>query len=129
LTEQAIGEVLQVCADRGAAGVIATNTTLARDHLAAPDAARAAEPGGLSGAPLADRARQVVAFVHRQAGGRLPVIGVGGITRPEDAVRLRDAGASLVQLYTGFVYHGPALVRAVARRLATRSSRGTGADG
>jgi dihydroorotate dehydrogenase len=118
LSEAAIGEVLQVCADRGAAGVIATNTTLARDGVAPPDEPLVTEAGGLSGRPLAERVRQVVAFVHRQTGGALPVIGVGGITCPDDAARLRDVGASLVQLYTGFVYHGPALVRATARRLA-----------
>ncbi len=60
----------------------------------------------------------MVAFVHRRTGGALPVIGVGGIMHPDDALRLRDAGAALVQLYTGFIYHGPALVRGAARRLA-----------
>lgn len=118
LSEAAIAEALQVCTDRGAAGVIATNTTLARDGVAPPDEPLAAEAGGLSGRPLAERVRQVVSFVHRQTGGTLPVIGVGGITHPDDAARLRDAGASLVQLYTGFIYHGPALVRAAAGRLA-----------
>lgn len=118
LSDHAIADLLQVCLDRGAAGVIATNTTLARAGLAAADRPRAGEPGGLSGAPLRERARQVVEFVHRQTGGALPVIGVGGISSAEDAARLCDAGASLVQLYTGFVYHGPALVRAVARQLA-----------
>jgi dihydroorotate dehydrogenase len=119
LTDPAIGEVLQVCTDRGAAGVVATNTTVRRDRVAGPDTALAGEPGGLSGRPLATRAREVVRLVHRETGGALPVIGVGGVTAPEDAARMRDAGASLVQLYTGFVYHGPALVRASARRLAT----------
>ena len=118
LTDEAVADVLQVCTDRGAAGVIATNTTLSRDGLASADAPRAAEAGGLSGRPLAARARDVVAFIHRETGGALPVIGVGGITHPDDAARLRDAGAPLVQLYTGFIYHGPALVRAAARRLA-----------
>ncbi len=118
LTDEAVADVLQVCTDRGAAGVIATNTTLSRDGLAPADAPRAAEAGGLSGRPLAARAREVVAFIHRHAGDALPVIGVGGITHPDDAARLRDAGAPLVQLYTGFIYHGPALVRAAARRLA-----------
>jgi dihydroorotate dehydrogenase len=117
LTEPAIAEVLQVCVDRGAAGVVATNTTVSRDGLAPGDAERAAgEAGGLSGRPLRARAREVVAFVHREAGGALPVIGVGGIGDVDDAARLFDAGASLVQLYTGFVYHGPALVRAIARQ-------------
>jgi dihydroorotate dehydrogenase len=118
LTDHALGELLEVCTDRGAAGIIATNTTTARSGLAPADAACAGEPGGLSGRPLTARAREVVGFVHRQTGGGLPVIGVGGIMTPDDAARMADAGASLVQLYTGFVYHGPALVRAAARRLA-----------
>jgi dihydroorotate dehydrogenase len=118
LTDEAMAEVLQVCTDRGAAGVIATNTTLSRDGIARRDARWAGEAGGLSGRPLAARAREVVAFVRRHTAGALPVIGVGGIMHPDDAARLRDAGADLVQLYTGFIYHGPALVRSCARRLA-----------
>lgn len=114
LTEPAIAELLEVCLARGAAGVIATNTTLSRDGLAPADRPRAEEAGGLSGRPLAERARQVVSFVHTETGGRLPVIGVGGIMDPDDGARMFDAGASLVQLYTGFVYRGPALPRAVA---------------
>jgi dihydroorotate dehydrogenase len=110
LTEPAIGEVLEVCAEYGAAGVIATNTTLAREGVAGPDAI---EAGGLSGRPLAERAREVVAFVHKES--NLPVVGVGGIIDPDDAARMFDAGASLVQLYTGFVYRGPGLVRAINR--------------
>lgn len=115
LTEPAIAELLEVCLAYGAAGVIATNTTLARDGLAAADQPRASETGGLSGRPLTERARRVVHFVHGEAGGALPIIGVGGIVDADDAARLFDAGASLVQLYTGFIYRGPALVRAVAR--------------
>ena len=122
LTEPAIAEVLEVCLERGAAGVIATNTTLARDGLAPGDAPRAAEAGGLSGRPLTARAREVVAFVHRETGGALPVIGVGGLLDPDDADRMFDAGASLVQLYTGFIYRGPGLVRAIARRAAARTA-------
>jgi dihydroorotate dehydrogenase len=119
LAAPAIAEILDVCLARSAAGVIATNTTVGRYGLAAADADRGTETGGLSGRPLAARAREVVAFVHRETGGRLPIIGVGGITRADDAARLFDAGASLVQLYTGFIYHGPALVRAIARTAAT----------
>jgi len=115
LTDHAVAEVLAVCSDRGAAGVIATNTTLGRDGLAPPDAGRAGEAGGLSGRPLTARAREVVAFVHRETCGALPVIGVGGVLDPADAARLFDAGASLVQLYTGFIYRGPALVSHIAR--------------
>ena len=125
LTEPAIAEVLEVCLEYGAAGVIATNTTLARDGLAAADQARAGEAGGLSGRPLSEKAHKVVHFVHTETGGRLPIIGVGGIMTADDASRLFDAGASLVQLYSGFIYQGPALVRAAAR---TRTARAVPAD-
>ncbi len=115
LTEPAIAELLEVCLSYGAAGVIATNTTLARDGLAVADQPRAVEAGGLSGRPLTELSRKVVHFVHQETGGALPIIGVGGIVDPDDATRLFDAGASLVQLYTGFIYKGPGLVRSVAR--------------
>ncbi|HEX5120568.1 MAG TPA: quinone-dependent dihydroorotate dehydrogenase [Pseudonocardiaceae bacterium] len=115
LTDSAVAELLDVCTDHGVAGVIATNTTLSRDGIATPDVATGSQTGGLSGRPLGDRARQVVEFVHRETGGALPVIGVGGIAAVDDALRMLDAGAGLVQLYTGFVYGGPALVRAISR--------------
>ncbi|MBO3741035.1 quinone-dependent dihydroorotate dehydrogenase [Actinoplanes flavus] len=115
LTETAIAELLEVCLEHGAAGIIATNTTLSRDGLAASDRHLASEAGGLSGAPLTARAREVVRFVHTESGGRLPIIGVGGIMSADDASRMFDAGAALVQLYSGFIYQGPDLVLAVAR--------------
>jgi dihydroorotate dehydrogenase len=121
LTDAAVAELLEVSLEYGAAGVIATNTTLARDGLAAADQPRAAETGGLSGRPLTERARTVVRFIHTETGGRLPIIGVGGIMEADDASRLFDAGASLVQLYSGFIYKGPALVRAAARAGAGRA--------
>lgn len=120
LADSAIAELLATCAEHGVAGVIATNTTLSRAGLNPRDIVRGGQPGGLSGRPLAARVREVVAFVHRESGGRMPVIGVGGILAPEDAVRLIDAGAALVQLYTGLVYRGPALVRDTVRALAER---------
>ncbi|WP_433294949.1 quinone-dependent dihydroorotate dehydrogenase [Actinoplanes sp. CA-030573] len=123
LTEPAIAELLEVCLSHGAAGVIATNTTLARDGLAPADQPRAAEAGGLSGRPLTEKARKVVHFVHTETGGRLPIIGVGGIMTPDDATRMLDAGAALVQLYSGFIYHGPGLVRGVAKAAAAYRER------
>lgn len=116
LTWPQVDEVLQVASDAGVAGVIATNTTLAREGLAAADAGLADEPGGLSGRPLTDRAREVVAYVAAHTD--LPVIGSGGVMGADDARSLLDAGARLIQLYTGFIYAGPALIRAVDEEVA-----------
>lgn len=104
-------ETLAVINDSGAAGIIATNTTLSRDHLAPADRVLGEQAGGLSGAPLTERALRFVEDVA--AGTRLPVIGVGGIMTPGDASRMFDAGARLVQLYTGFIYEGTALIRGI----------------
>jgi dihydroorotate dehydrogenase len=118
LSDSALGELLEVCAEHGVAGIIATNTTLRREGIAPGEAAPAGETGGLSGRPLASRALHVVRLVREQAGDRLPIIGVGGLDNPDDALRMSDAGASLVQLYTGFALHGPGLVRKISRALA-----------
>lgn len=120
LDDAAIGELLGVCEEHRVAGVIATNTTAGRFGVAAVDAVIAREAGGLSGRPLTLRAREVVRLIHRETGGRLPVIGVGGILSVEDALRMFDAGAALIQLYTGLVYRGPDLVRGI--NLAVRAT-------
>ena len=96
-------------------GVIATNTTIARDkvaHLPHGD-----EIGGLSGAPLTEVATDVTAKFVKALGGKLPVIGVGGIISGQDAVDKINAGAALVQIYSGFIYQGPALIAAAAKRI------------
>jgi dihydroorotate dehydrogenase len=112
LTDHALGELIEVCAENRVAGLIATNTTLSREGLADAETGLGAQAGGLSGGPLTERAREVVTFITKRT--ELPVIGVGGILAPDDALRLLDSGASLVQLYTGFIYGGPGLVRAIA---------------
>lgn len=111
-----LGAIIEVCMARGVAGLIATNTTIARDGLSRP----CAEAGGLSGPPLHARAVRIVRQVHRLAGERLPIVGCGGIRNLADAQEFFDAGASLVQLYTGFIYQGPGLVRHLVRGLARR---------
>ncbi|MGB3442804.1 MAG: quinone-dependent dihydroorotate dehydrogenase [Actinophytocola sp.] len=116
LTDEAIGEVLEVCVAHRVAGLIATNTTLSREGLAPGDEPRGAEAGGMSGRPLTARALEVVTFVAKETNGGLPIIGVGGIHTADDALRMLDAGAALVQLYTGFIYHGPGLVRQINHR-------------
>jgi dihydroorotate dehydrogenase len=115
LTDDALAELLEVCDAHQIDGLIATNTTLARDGIAPTDTPLAAQPGGLSGRPLTSRARDVVAFISKHTNANLPIIGVGGIHTPDDARRLLDAGAILLQLYTGLIYQGPNLVRKINR--------------
>ena len=99
----------------GIDGVIATNTTVARDHVAGHR--YAGEAGGLSGRPLADGSNRVIARLRSMLGPQFPIIGVGGVMAGADAVAKRAAGADLVQLYTGLVYRGPVLVPEVAAAL------------
>jgi dihydroorotate dehydrogenase len=113
LDQTALEDLLVVCTEGGAEGLIATNTTLARDGLRPSDPASAAETGGLSGAPLAARARAVVRFLAERTS--LPIIGVGGIVSRDDGQAMLDAGASLIQIYTGYIYRGPNLVAELNR--------------
>jgi dihydroorotate dehydrogenase len=113
LDAAALADVVAVCLARGVDGLIATNTTLARDGLAHP-----CPEGGLSGRPLQSRAVQVVRQLRALAGDRLPIVGCGGIAMPDDAQRFLDAGATLLQVYTGFIYEGPLLARRLAQALA-----------
>jgi dihydroorotate dehydrogenase subfamily 2 len=123
LTEQAIDELLGVCTDVGVAGIIATNTTIGRGGLAPADERLAGEAGGLSGRPLTEISAKTVAHIYAETGGALPIIGVGGILDPSDGARLLDAGASLVQIYTGLIYRGPGLIRQTNRHLAGQGLR------
>jgi dihydroorotate dehydrogenase len=102
-------------------GAIATNTTLSREFV--EDSPVAKEPGGVSGAPLRTKSTEVLRRLCESLGGRLPVIGVGGILSGRDALEKLDAGASLVQLYTGLVYRGPDLVREVVEAVLNRERR------
>jgi dihydroorotate dehydrogenase len=110
LTDEAIAELLEVCDAHQVSGLVATNTTLSRDGLAPADQHLAHEAGGLSGKPLTERAREVVRFVSKETDGRLPIIGVGGIASVDDAKRMLDAGADLLQIYTAFIFEGPGLI-------------------
>jgi dihydroorotate dehydrogenase len=120
LTDSALAELLQVCSDHAVAGIIATNTTIARTGLAGVDAALIEQAGGLSGVPLRERAREVVRFIT--AHSPLPVIGVGGISTADDAAAMFAAGASLIQLYSGLVFAGPLLIRRLLRSMLQRAA-------
>jgi len=111
-----VDAVLGVIADYKLDGVIATNTTLARPG----PWAGVSEAGGLSGAPLARRSTQLIGYLAQATGGKLPIIGVGGITDVRSAAAKLDAGATLVQVYTGLIYRGPFFAAELARGLADR---------
>lgn len=116
LTFPQIDDVLGLVTELRLDGVIATNTTLARPgHFAT-----VTEAGGLSGRPLRARSTEIVGYIARATGGRLPIIGVGGIDDAESAGEKIDAGATLVQIYTGWVFRGPLLARELARALAMK---------
>ena len=115
--EQLCNTLRQCCMNNGASvdnawGVIATNTTLSRDAVQGMEHAN--ETGGLSGAPVRQASNRVIRYVRQQLGPQFPIIGVGGVMQPEDAVEKIQAGADLVQIYTGLIYAGPALVPACA---------------
>jgi dihydroorotate dehydrogenase len=120
LTDDAVRGVARVLVAQKMDAVIATNTTLARD--AVEGLAHADEAGGLSGAPLFERATEVVRVLARALDGALPIVGVGGIDSGERAAAKIEAGASLVQIYTGLIYRGPALVRDCAKATAKAST-------
>jgi dihydroorotate dehydrogenase len=110
LSDEDLAQVVEVARAGGAAGLVATNTTIRRDGLRAP----IDEAGGLSGRPLRERATQVIRRVRQLAGPAVPIIGVGGIFTAADAYAKIRAGASLVQLYTGMIFEGPRLARRIA---------------
>ncbi len=118
LTDPQVEEAVGIAAEEGIAGIIATNTTVSREGLRTPrETVEAMGAGGISGAPVHRRAVEVVGRVWRAAGGRLPVVGVGGVFTAADAWEMVRAGASLVQVWTGFVYRGPGIAREINRGL------------
>jgi dihydroorotate dehydrogenase len=115
LADADLPDVVGVIQENGANGIIVSNTTLARDNL--KDQTFAQRTGGLSGRPLFDRATRMLARVYRLTDGKLPLIGVGGIDSGETALAKIEAGASLIQLYTGLVFEGPGLIGRIKRAL------------
>ncbi len=112
LTDEQLDDIIEIVAETHIDGIIATNTTISREMIFATPMRRVERmgAGGLSGSLLTERATEVIRYLHDRSGGAFPIIGVGGIMTPEDAIEKLEAGASLVQLYTGFIYEGPALV-------------------
>ncbi len=122
LSDAQLQDIIEIISSTGTDGVIATNTTLSREGLVS-EPELCGETGGLSGRPLERRSTEVIRFLYENSKGAFPIIGVGGIHSPEDALEKLDAGASLVQLWTGFVYEGPSLVRRINEALLKRMDR------
>ena len=114
LTKEKILEILEVIDTNNIDGIIATNTTIDYPNLKSKNKN---EIGGLSGAPLYDKSNEVISFISKKTNGKLPIIGVGGISTPEQAVKKIEAGAHLIQLYTGIIYEGPGIVRKINKKL------------
>lgn len=114
LTNDQLSDIIDIVITTKIAGVIATNTTLSREGLQSENRH---EMGGMSGKPLAKRATEVIRYLAEKSNHAFPIIGVGGIHSAEDALEKLEAGASLVQLYTGFIYEGPALIRNINKAI------------
>jgi len=118
LNDQQIDETLNVVAKCNVDGVIAVNTTVSRNNLKTQaDRVKKIANGGLSGKPIKERSLEVIKYISNKTEGKLPIIGIGGIESPQDALDKIDAGASLVQVYTGFIYSGPGLAKQINKFL------------
>ncbi len=118
LNNSQLDDIIAIVKNTEIDGLIATNTTISRDHLTMePDEIEEIGNGGLSGKPLAERATEVINYIANKSKRAFPIIGVGGIHSPEDAKEKLAAGASLIQIYTGFVYEGPAIIKKINKSL------------
>ena len=114
LTDEQLLDIIDIVNETKIAGVIATNTTISRDGLTSDNKT---EIGGLSGKPLTKRSTEVIRFLSEKSNKSFPIIGVGGIHTADDAIEKLNAGAALVQLYTGFIYEGPQLIKDINKKL------------
>ena len=119
LTDSQLLDIIDIVAETQIAGIIATNTTIARRDL---KSVNKGELGGLSGRPLKNQSTEVIRFLSEKSDRAFPIIGVGGIHSAKDALEKLDAGASLVQVYTGFIYEGPGLIKKINKKILERSS-------
>ena len=118
LTNEQLLDIIDIINETKIAGVIATNTTLSREGLQSENKA---EMGGLSGKPLTNRSTEVIRFLSEKSNKSFPIIGVGGIHSADDAIEKLNAGASLVQLYTGFIYEGPSLIKKINEQILSNN--------
>lgn len=118
LDNKQLDDVIDIFYSTGIDAVIATNTTIQRKNLSTdPGKVKQIGEGGLSGKPLKQRSTEIIRYLSRKSNGQIPIIGVGGIMTAEDAIEKLSAGATLVQIYTGFIYNGPAFVKKINKQI------------
>lgn len=119
LSHQQLDEIIDYSLRSGIDGIVAGNTTRSRDGLTTISKEKIEEigNGGMSGAPIYQKNLALVKYVHEKSGGKLPIVGVGGIMSPEQAQEMLDAGASLIEIYSGFIYEGPSLIKRIIKHL------------
>lgn len=125
LSNDQLDDIVDLLMEEGGGidGVVAINTTISREGLQTDEKeVREIGHGGLSGAPLHERALEVIRYIHEKTEGRFPIIGAGGILSEEDALAMLDAGADLIQVYTGFIYNGPSFVKRICKRIIEREN-------
>ena len=121
LTDEQLSDIIEIVQETHIAGVIATNTTIGREGLVSDNQK---ETGGLSGKPLKGRSTEVIRFLSEKSNHAFPIIGVGGIFSETDALEKLEAGASLIQLYTGFIYEGAGLIKRINKQLIANVNKG-----
>ncbi len=123
LNDHQLDETLEIVSKLKIDGIVATNTTVSREGLKTPEKKiEAIGSGGMSGSPITRKSLEVVRQIHNKTSGSVPIIAVGGIMSVKDAINMLEAGATLIQLYTGFIYEGPGLVRRINREIIRKRS-------
>ena len=121
LTNEQLDDIVEIVFETGIDGIVATNTTISRNGLSIPETViDKMGAGGLSGWPLKDRSTEVIKYLSDKSERKIPIIGVGGIMTANDAIEKLEAGASLIQVYTGFIYEGPGIVKKINQELVKR---------
>lgn len=124
LSSHQLDDIVEICMDLKMDGIIATNTTISREGLQTKkQTVEKYGAGGLSGKGLKKRSTEVIRYLHQKTQGKIPIVGVGGIASPKDALEKLEAGATLVQLYTGFIYEGPALIREINEAILKKEAK------
>ena len=122
LTEKQLDDIVEIVTDARIDGIIATNTTISREKLiTSEDSVKKMGDGGLSGLPLKDTSTQTIKYLRGKLGGKIRIIGVGGIFTPADAIQKLNAGADLVQIFTGFIYEGPSIVKKINKAILSQT--------